>query len=775
MIKRGRPKKCKHIYKDPDTYFEVNVEDKDIEPVRISLPSAPQYFLIDGYGLPPEEQYFKRLKVPDRILDIEREARRTMRLREERNKNHKITADKLIQTFWDLFEQRREHGYDEMVEWLKEVHWCRKHGYWFFNDGKPTYISGEHFDYLNFWSFPDEKSNDGGFPEYRDIDRTVYLFRQYAKTTTEKVWVDDDGVYRVKDMGVRVCFGTVEPKSRRCGITTQALHAGVKDAMTGYGRYFTIISMEGDNAEKHYTKKLVPSFQSYPMWLKPIHKNQVGKNISFTTGASFHDVETIGGMIDYTDSAGESKNDGDKLHYALCDEEGKTLRSGVNERWSVNRQAMALGARILGFSIHPTTVEDMDVGGREYMEMCNQSKFFERGEDGQTASGLFEIYVPAWKRLEGFVDRFGMPVVNAPTERQRRLSPKADFAKFNLGAREYLQQKLDDLLSIGTPEALENHRSRRRKFPMKYSDLWIGSSGDVGFDMEVIDNRLMELRRNSRVRTGRMEWEHGFGSSVKFIDDPNGHCELSMVLDSTRANQKFREDVRDRVTGAYRTQWRPTNPYVFTASTDAFKAGTSNDAKKMGQRTRQSDGGIAVLWEFDESVDGEKVDQRDWDSHRFVFSYRYRPDSLEEYQEDALKVCVYFGAMWYGERNMGDVDEYFLKTGFGGYLLYDIDPASGKRAEKPGFASYERAKINLFLAQKDYIRFRGHKEEHASYLEECKAIQGLEQMGKYDRFTAHGGCLLGSKQNRYNMLRFQRNQGDPSDVDKVMRFFSQNF
>lgn len=775
MIHRGRIPNCKHIYKDADTSFTVNDGDQDLEPITISLPTPPAYGLIDGYGLPPEEQYFRRLEIPDKLKDIQRDAQNKMRDRQKSNKNFIITFDRLITSFWKAFDTKREHGYDKVVEFIKEVHWHRKHGYWFFNDGKPTYITGDHFDYLNFWVFIDEKSNDGGYPEYRDIDRLVYLFRKYAEETTEKVYMDENMNIFVDDIGINICYGTTEPKSRRCGITTQAIHKGMKVAMTGFGKYFTVISMDGDNAEKHYTKKLVPAFREYPIWLKPTHGNQIGKSIVFDLPSNALMDDTLGSVIDYTDSAGERKNDGDKVHFSLNDEEGKTMSARVLERWNVNKQAMALGARIIGFSIHPTTVEEMDVGGEEYMKLCNQSKFYERGENGQTTSGLFEVFIPAWKRLEGFVDRFGMPVIEKPTQRQIDLRPGADFSRFNIGAKEFLQTKLDELVEKGTPEALEMHRSTRRKFPMKYSDCWIGSSGDLGFDMDIVDNRMAELRRKSKMRKGRLEWTNGFGSDVRFEDDPEGAFELSMLLKQGESNQKMRIDLYDPVSGNTSEHWAPTNPYRFTGSSDPFKSGTSNEAKKMGVHTRQSDGGLAVLWEKDDEIDGGKLNMRDWESRRFVCSYRYRPASLEDYKEDSLKMCIYFGAKFYPERNVGDMDVYFIKTGFGGYLLYDIDPVTGRRAEKAGFASYERQKGNLFLETKDYIRYRGHKEEHLSYLDEVKSIQGVEQMNKYDRFTAHGGCLLGSKQNALNRLREDSSRPSEKQVKSILDFFESEF
>jgi len=773
-IHRGRPQECKYVYKRADEYFVVNSNDPDLREIKISLPKPPPNFLIDGYNLPPEEQYFRRLEIPDKLKEIERKARGLMKARQKTNKNFVITGDKLINAFWDEFEAQRKHGYDEVVEFVKEVAWCRIHGYWFFNDGTPTYITGDYFDYLNFWTFMDEKSKDGGYPEYRDADRRRYLFREYAKNTTEKVVEDDKGNLTVVDMGVRICYGTAEPKGRRYGITGQAIHHGMKTVMSGFGRYFTIVSMEGENAEKHYKKKLVPAFQAYPLWLTPIYSGSTGKSVVFDVGNNVGGIDTLMSVMDYTDSAGERKNDGDKMHYLLSDEEGKSKDISIGERWNVNKQAMSLGggSNIIGFSMHPTTVEEMDVGGMEYMKLCNQSKFYERGDNGQTISGLFELFVPAWDGLEGFIDRFGMSVVEKPTDRQRELRPDALFARYNEGARHNLQKQLDELIAKGTPEAMETYRSRRRKYPMQYADCWLGSSGDVGFDMEIIDRRIAGLRRNSKVRNGWLKWKNGFGSDVIFEDDVEGPFELSMILRPEETSLVMQEDAADYLTGEWRKQYRPRHPYRFTASADPFEYSTSQQAKQRESHSRQSDGGIAVLWEKDERVDGDREDMREWDSHRFVMSYRYRPTSLEAYCEDVLKTCIYFGAMLYVERNKTGVWQYFVDKGYGGYLMYEIDRATGKTAEKPGFATYERVKNDLFSSTKDYIRFRGHREEHASYLQECKNIKGMEQMNKFDRFVAHAGCLLGSRQNFYNLQREMKAAPDAGQLSAIVNFFN---
>ena len=34
------------------------------------------------------------------------------------------------------------------IEWLKKVWWCRTYGYWFYNDGEPTFLPPDYFDFL---------------------------------------------------------------------------------------------------------------------------------------------------------------------------------------------------------------------------------------------------------------------------------------------------------------------------------------------------------------------------------------------------------------------------------------------------------------------------------------------------------------------------------------------------------------------------------------------------------------------------------------------------
>ncbi len=164
-------------------------------------------------------------------------------------------------------------------------------------------------------------------------------------------------------------------------------------------------------------------------------------------------------------------------------------KTNVHERWNVNKLAHSLGGgtKIIGYSEHPSTVEEMDDGGMAFYALARQSHFYRRiPEKGQTYSGLGRMFFPAYDGMEGFIDRFGMSVINKPTERQIALSPHAKFARMKKGAKEVLMAERDTLLKDGTPQAMEQYRSIRRKQPIDYAECWMGTAGNLGFDIEKI-------------------------------------------------------------------------------------------------------------------------------------------------------------------------------------------------------------------------------------------------------------------------------------------------
>lgn len=564
------------------------------------------------------------------------------------------------------------------------------------------------------------------------------------------------------DVGARVFFGDMKPKFRRCGETQWACHGIWLGCSTNPAAYGTIISMDGDNANKHYYKKLIPAWNKYPMFLKPIWiGSKRPTSIKLLEPPNVFHIEGLGSSIDYTESSGVSKNDGDTLHFCLSDEEGKS-KSPIAERWSVNKIAMSTGggSNILrnAYAWHPSTVEDIGDGASEYFKMWQLSNFYERIPIlGQTHSGLARIFIPAYKKLEGYIDRWGKSVIDKPTERQIKFSPRAKFALTGKGARETLQAVLDSLLAKGTPEALEAYRSRRRKFPMKSADCWLGSSGNVGFNLEIIDRRIEELNRLKSF--GKMNYKTGY--FYREGNHPHGNVIWRTDPDNPKFNMSWEppENLRNRYTivdfyDGLRQQWKqslaPIDGFRLTCGVDMFRNLTPIQAKQASKfggftnNSRQSNGGISILWEYDPEYTN---------SGRCVLSYNYRPPTQQEFMDDVLMAAQYFGAMIYPEQNVERFIEYMFDNGYGGYGLYDTDLATGQMKKLPGRYTTNESLQEMFREYKDYIERKGEQEEHDDLLVQMKNIRGVEDATRNDLFVAFGMCLLGSKSRIREVIR----------------------
>ena len=748
----------------------INDSDDDLNPIYFSMPNPPKDLMrIDNYGLDRNEQYFRRQEIPKKLRILEKKSLEIVYEQQRGNRQNPVQGYKWYIKFWELFEQEIENLQDE-VEWLHNMWWCRIHGYWFYNDGELTFLPPDYFDFLNFY-FIDEAQV---YPEYRDDVRRKFCFARYLESATEtfadidsetgRAIRNENGKYDMIDLGRRVFFGDAEPKTRRTGATHESIHKILKESTTRQSYFSTIISFEGNNAEIHYKKKLLPAFDKLPMCLKPMWEGSRRPNVlRLDAPPNIYHIKGLGSAVTFSDSGGLFKNEGDRLNGLLNDEQGKKSSLDVNifERWNINKLTMATG---MGINIldgvyvkNPSTVEEMESTAAPYYKMCMMSDFYRRiPHKGQTASGFARIFLPAYLRMEGFIDRFGKSVIENPTERQIRLSPHATFAKSRKGAKQMFQAERDALVAENTPQSLEAYRSVRRKSPFTWAECWLGTSGSVGFNLEIVEKRLGELNRlrsfgKTPYKTGYFYREFGNPDDrVLWRTDPNiPKFKMSMDLPEQLTNQREMIEIWDGLSQKIVPSWRPINGIRFTCGVDPFRNLRASEAKlssKLGTNlssSRQSDGGIAILWEYDMERDHDKP-KKDWDSFKCVLSYRYRPATQEEYFEDVLMAIQYFGALCYPEQNVEAFISYVFKRGYGGYFLYDIG-FDGKQKPLPGRYTGTEVHQEIIREIKDYIEFRVHSEDHDDLLNEIKAFRGVEDFTTKDLLTAFGFSLLGSK------------------------------
>ena len=135
-------------------YVGINLDDKDLRPIFISLPTPPPEHLIDGYGLPQDEQYFRRVTIPPELTNLYNTIVDEMKAEYANNMNRIVSDWKIYLRFWERLERDREH-YEPEIQFIKTIWWYRTYGYFFFNDGEITFLPPDYFDYLNFFSMID--------------------------------------------------------------------------------------------------------------------------------------------------------------------------------------------------------------------------------------------------------------------------------------------------------------------------------------------------------------------------------------------------------------------------------------------------------------------------------------------------------------------------------------------------------------------------------------------------------------------------------------------
>lgn len=773
------PKSVVKDYIPADEYVIINENDADLEPIVLKLPSPPPMTYIDGYGKDISDQRFKPLVIPSRLSKLEKDVLSMMKEDLDKDKTKTITTYKIQRKFWsELLAHYKEYRVE--IDFIRRVWWHRVHGYWFYNHGKPTYITGWHFMYLNFWTMPVEGKGLAR-PDYYDRDRKEFLFHKYIYETDETferldqdgyAIAEEDGTYKMKSVGKRLFAGMIQPKNRRSGNTNKGLAIGLEITTRVIGTDgMGIMSYTGDNAAESFRMKLVPAYEEWPLWLKPAtSSSRVADEIKFDVPKNEYIEKGLKTQINFATTGSHKFYDSKKLVFALLDEEGKDSENEVLKRWDVIKNTLAQGnmSVIHGYSYHPSTVDEITDGAFDYRSLANDSNFYRRiRTSGQTFSAMAVMFLPADEALTGYIDSYGYSVKKEIKDYQT----KEGFAQT---ADVKLNGERDALLNDNTSESLRKYRHLKKLFPLCYADCWLGEAGDIGFPTENIDNRLAELRRKDTTRKGNLNWINGtFGGEVEFVDDEeNGRFELDMEPPMNVKNKRMTVKHYSTFTNKYEDMWMPMHVGQFILGADPFRFDNANVSKlrtKNGSRSGHSDGGIAVLWNYDPNIDEGKT-QYNWQSYKFVLSYRYRERNSDLYSEDVLKAAIYYGAMVYPETNVEETYKFFIKHNFGGYLLYDEDVVTGRLKDKPGVFNLDHSKQRLFTLTRNYLDTRCHVEPFASYLTECKRLTSMDDMRISDRFTAHGLALMGAASTYVNKVKTL--QEDSYDLDDFVETFS---
>ena len=411
---------------------------------------------------------------------------------------------------WKAYpEENKAQWHDYIDEEFKR----RDDGFWFNNNGTNTYITGTHYMYLQ-WS-----KIDVGAPDFREANRLFYIFWEACKADKR-------------------CYGMCYLKNRRSGFSFMSSAETVNQATISTDARFGILSKTGADAKKMFTDKVVPISINYPFFFRPIQdgmdrpKSELAYRVpaskftrkKITTNEKLEEIEGLDTTIDWKNT-GDNSYDGEKLKLLVHDESGKWERpDNILNNWRVTKTCLRLGSRIIGKCMMGSTSNALDKGGDNFKKLYNASDVTKRNRNGQTASGLYSLFIPMEWNYEGFIDEHGSPVFDSPSHDV--FDPHGEL--IDVGVIENWQNEADGLK--GDQDALNEFY---RQFPRTTEHAFRDETKNSIFNLVKIYEQIdynEEMSRTLGVTKGNFQWVNGVkDSKVIFYPDPKGRFKVSWV------------------------------------------------------------------------------------------------------------------------------------------------------------------------------------------------------------------------------------------------------
>jgi hypothetical protein len=542
---------------------------------------------------------------------------------------------KRIKTVFDWREYPedfKETYYDYIDEEFKR----REEGFWYINKDIPTYLTGTHYMYLQ-WS-----KIDVGQPDFRESNRLFFIF-----------WDACRADYR--------SYGMCYLKNRRSGFSFMASGECVNMATISTDARFGILSKSGADAKKMFTDKVVPISVNYPFFFKPIQdgmdrpKTELAYRVpaskftrrSITATDKPEDLTGLDTTIDWKNT-GDNAYDGEKLRLLVHDESGKWERpNNILNNWRVTKTTLRLGSRVIGKCMMGSTSNALDKGGRNFKKLYDDSDVTKRNANGQTRSGLYSLFIPMEWNYEGYIDSYGYPVFETPSDKV--YGPHGTPIK--IGVIEYWENEVE-----GLKEDQDGLNEFYRQFPRTTKHAFRDESKMSLFNLTKIYQQIdynEDLRHKNLLTKGNFQWEKGITDTrVIFSPNTNGRFLISWVPELNLQNRWIEKNGIKY----------PGNEHVGAFGCDSYDISGTVDK-------RGSNGALHGLTKF--SMENAPADH-------FFLEYIARPQTAEIFFEDVLMACVFYGMPILCENNKPRLLYHFKRRGYRGFSMNRPDKKYSK-------------------------------------------------------------------------------------------------
>ena len=613
---------------------------------------------------------------------------------------------------------------DRWVDYIEQEFDYREYGMFFKNNGNISYITGSHYMYIQWTSI------DVGYPDFREANRIFWIYWEACKADKRS-------------------FGMDYLKIRRSGFSfmcsSECVNTGTlaKDSRVG------ILSKTGSDAKKMFTDKVVPIANRLPFFFKPIQDgmdkpktelafrvpaSKITKKNMFTVQDD--DIEGLDTTIDWKNTD-DNSYDGEKLLLLGHDESGKWIKpNNILNNWRVTKTCLRLGSKIIGKCMMGSTSNALSKGGDNFKKLFEDSSVSKRNRNGQTRSGLYSLFIPMEWNMEGFIDRYGMPVFKTPKKPVLGI----DNEMIEQGAVDYWQAEVDSLKNDA--DALNEFY---RQFPRTESHAFRDESKQSLFNLTKIYQQIDyndSLIKEHHMTRGSFSWKDGI-KDTKVIFSPNNSGRFYISW-NPKSNMQNNFIVRKGVKC-------PANDHIGAFGCDSYDiSGTVGGGG--------SNGALHGLTTY--HMDEAPV-------NTFFLEYIARPQTAEIFYEDVLMACVFYGMPILIENNKPRLLYHFKNRGYRGFCINRPDKhytkLSKTEKELGGIPnSSESVKQAHATAIESYIEKYVGIDIDGTYRDpgdmgDCIFIRTLEDWAKFDisNRTKHdasissGLAIMANQKNLY--------------------------
>jgi hypothetical protein len=561
----------------------------------ILLPAMPPKEQIQGYESPDALQLWKRIPMPKELSRI-----------------------KSMDEWAEMPREFRQ----KFSPYIEEEFRRRREGFWFYNNGVPTYITGRHYMMLQWTRM------DIGYPDYLEFQKNIFLHLAACEADPR-------------------CIGQLYTKCRRSGYTNICSAVLLDEATQVKDKLLGIQSKTGKDAQENiFMKKVVQMFRHYPFFFKPIQDGTTNPRMELAfrepskritkNNKTTQTGEALNTVINWKNTTNNAY-DGEKLHLLYLDEAGKWEKpTDIRDAWRIQRTCLIVGRKIVGKALVGSTVNPMDKGGKEYKDLWNDSNPNERNANGRTRSGLYRLFIPAQESLEGFFDEHGHPVIENPSSDVSGI----DGDIINQGSKQYLKNERESLKN--DPSELNEVV---RQFPFTEDEAFRDSIDGSLFNVGQIYEQIQyndELFPNPVV-IGNFVWKGGVqDTEVVFQPDPTGRFRVAWMPPVEMRNQK-KFDRNKRIA---------PNAELGVGGVDSYDLDATVDG-------RGSKGALHLYNKF----------HMEHPANMFVVEYAARPPLAKIFYEDCLMAAVFYGYPILIENNKYGIARHFESRGYDGYLM----------------------------------------------------------------------------------------------------------